>query len=563
MSHLASFYEGQRLSLKNLTCTVRFVGSVAGKAGEWLGVEWDDTSRGKNNGTFDGVRYFSCRSSSATAASFLRPSQPWDEPRTFFQAVRDKYVANEGASRAEVVYLSGKQAEEVGFGKFAKRQAKLKGIHVLVLDRMQVHGRQRPENELDVETAHMCAKVTDLDLSSNLLESVEEIQNICSKLPELQRLTLDGDRILHAVPLRLSRLKSLSISNLFSQWHECSRLLEGCDSLKILTAAESGFTKVEDELPPLVSELDLAGNQMISLSQLIGPAKSQTLTKLVLKHNKISDTGANQQPFHSELADLDLSYNQINTWSFFDQLPLILPSVRHLRVTGNPLYLNLRSAEGKPLSTEDGYMLTIARLPQLQSLNYSKITDKERLNADTYYLSQIATEMSLTPPENEAEIASRHPRWQALVKEYGEPVVVRKLGADEIDPNSLAARLVRCKFSLVDEAQSIPHADYWEEEIPKSFDVYKLLGLVGKRLDLSPRCLRLTWVTGEKDPLAQKDDLQGPEWWDSDDENEAIPEEDELVSREVEIVPGTRAIGTYFEAGEVAIRVSLKERSCP
>lgn len=53
---------GQRLSLKGQLCTIRYLGPVAGKAGEWLGVEWDDISRGKHDGTFDGTKYFECKS---------------------------------------------------------------------------------------------------------------------------------------------------------------------------------------------------------------------------------------------------------------------------------------------------------------------------------------------------------------------------------------------------------------------------------------------------------------------------------------------------------------------
>ena len=55
-------YVGQRLSLKKQTCTVRYVGQVADKQGQWLGVEWDDASRGKHDGTHEGVSYFRCRS---------------------------------------------------------------------------------------------------------------------------------------------------------------------------------------------------------------------------------------------------------------------------------------------------------------------------------------------------------------------------------------------------------------------------------------------------------------------------------------------------------------------
>ena len=54
------FYPGKRLSTRGDLCTVRYVGAIAGKKGSWLGVEWDDATRGKHTGTFDGLEYFKC-----------------------------------------------------------------------------------------------------------------------------------------------------------------------------------------------------------------------------------------------------------------------------------------------------------------------------------------------------------------------------------------------------------------------------------------------------------------------------------------------------------------------
>ena len=52
---------------------VRFIGLVPPTDGLWLGLEWDDPSRGKHNGTKDGVTYFACRH--VTAGSFVRPNK--------------------------------------------------------------------------------------------------------------------------------------------------------------------------------------------------------------------------------------------------------------------------------------------------------------------------------------------------------------------------------------------------------------------------------------------------------------------------------------------------------
>jgi dynactin complex subunit len=58
---MSSFYLGKRLSTKGQRCTVRYIGPVAGKQGQWLGVEWDDATRGKHSGTHQGVEYFKCK----------------------------------------------------------------------------------------------------------------------------------------------------------------------------------------------------------------------------------------------------------------------------------------------------------------------------------------------------------------------------------------------------------------------------------------------------------------------------------------------------------------------
>lgn len=52
---------GQRVSYGGALCTVRYAGPVAGTTGSWLGVEWDDATRGKHDGSHKGVRYFTCR----------------------------------------------------------------------------------------------------------------------------------------------------------------------------------------------------------------------------------------------------------------------------------------------------------------------------------------------------------------------------------------------------------------------------------------------------------------------------------------------------------------------
>jgi dynactin complex subunit len=59
----ATFPLGSRLCVGGQRCTVLFAGLLSGTTpadAPWLGVEWDDPTRGKHDGSHGGVRYFRC-----------------------------------------------------------------------------------------------------------------------------------------------------------------------------------------------------------------------------------------------------------------------------------------------------------------------------------------------------------------------------------------------------------------------------------------------------------------------------------------------------------------------
>ena len=63
---------GRRFCVEEKKGTIVYQGPVGATKGEWLGVEWDDPSRGKHDGAHEGVRYFIPRNYSPTSSSFLR-----------------------------------------------------------------------------------------------------------------------------------------------------------------------------------------------------------------------------------------------------------------------------------------------------------------------------------------------------------------------------------------------------------------------------------------------------------------------------------------------------------
>lgn len=332
-----------------------------------------------------------------------------------------------GASQA--VYFSSKQAEEVGFQKFAKRQAALQGIHVLILDHMRLQYKNSDEDEV---IRDVCKDISELDLSCNLFESLQEILRLVTLLPKLVHLVLDGNRFEvdgTADALRLDRVASLSLSNTLLQGKAgslgqlTSRHFPIVKTFKLANDERHNTASLDAQaLPASIKMIDLAGNSFANLSDLQDLIACGKLERLNLEKCQIAGVGELDTHINSSITDLDLAHNKIDSWAVIDALPTAFPALKQLRMTGNPIYTHLKSAAGKPLLAEDGYMLTIARLPQLEMLNYSKITEKERLNAEKYYLDEIAAELAATSPDNRADVLQRHARWLALCEEYGEPV---------------------------------------------------------------------------------------------------------------------------------------------
>lgn len=472
----------------------------------------------------------------------------------------------------ETVYFSGKEAEEVGFGKFSQRQAKLQGIHVLVLEHMRIKHTAGLRGDDREEIQRICGHITRLDVSGNLFETLAEIVDLCSLFPKLQSLTLDGNRFMtkdRSASAVLPTVRTLSLSDTLLTTPELSDVLRLFPSLQTLTHTSNALTTFTLPTPcDHLTTLDLSSNNLASLSSIESLlSHAPVLETLNLNNNDISALSPATLP--KTLHTLHLANNAISTFAHLDALRTTLPSLRHLRVTGNPLYTDLRSATNTPLTAEDGYMLTIARLPALSTLNFSRIGDKERLNAETYYLGQIAAELEIAGDGGREEVLERHPRWEELCEEYGEPVVKGKGKREEaVDPRSLAARLVVLEFEFAADVAPEREERVWRTEVPKSFDVYAVLGLVGRELNVSPLQLELFLESGEEEVAGARDSAYaGPEWWDSSDEEDegaggARFDGDGSSERaEISLVPGTRAIGTYVDGKEGRVKVRMRPTS--
>jgi hypothetical protein len=180
----------ERLSYDGALCTVRYIGPVAGTTGTWLGVEWDDPTRGRHDGQHKGVRYFECWVKSPTSASFIRPTRPHDAKTDFLTALHEKYATHHVSETPQIVF-GVKVAEEVGFDKIGRQQAQLDQLKIVILDGMRLDSAYSPAAaKRDRSIRDVCPSVVELGLSRNLFTKFGPVVDICAELDELKVLKL-------------------------------------------------------------------------------------------------------------------------------------------------------------------------------------------------------------------------------------------------------------------------------------------------------------------------------------------------------------------------------------
>lgn len=147
------------------------------------------------------------KSNHPTAGSFVRPSRPSDQPRSFLEALREKYASEPeqdcehgallgGASaRGKAIEISGKVVEEVGFDKIRKQLAELQELRIVLLDGLRIVGvlasydqNQESHSEAVQKIRETCPKITELDLSRSLLSRWRDVWDICDQLKHLKHL---------------------------------------------------------------------------------------------------------------------------------------------------------------------------------------------------------------------------------------------------------------------------------------------------------------------------------------------------------------------------------------
>ncbi|KAI5736266.1 hypothetical protein M8J76_001573 [Diaphorina citri] len=358
--------------------TIRYVGSVEGTQGVWYGIDWDSETRGKHDGSHNGVKYFWTHST--TSGSFMRRDK-LNFGSSFMEALHRKYVEtdNELTVRENVeevkASINAPFLELVGFDQVHEEQKSFKNLKIVSLMDSRVSNAGKTHDEIEQAVPF----IEDLDLSRNLLASWFAVGEITCQLKHLRHLNLSTNKL--PIPNDTSGV----MEQIFPQGHIHTLTLE---------------------------ELYLQENNIVDWGEVNALGSLPNLKYLNLASTNLRNIKLDKEGhLFPSLETLIISENKIDSWDHISQL-YYLPKLSSLRFTKNPIL-----AEERVVSSREK---TIARLGGLKLLNGSAIERQERQGSEYDYIKEFG---AVWLDENRrGEFLEANPRYEYLVKLHGPPL---------------------------------------------------------------------------------------------------------------------------------------------
>lgn len=435
---------GKRISLGPHKGTIRYRGPVPPSNGEWLGIEWDDPTRGKHDGTSaDGTRYFHVRIPGS--GSFIRPtSSKLSSGCSFLSALRNKYLpetAEQSTSLQQSAVSPQYSRKNIADIEIETPNLDRIALKATRLDRLKEVGlggwQQSSLPDVDAEAIHdarydvarafnvaegfgpgsirvTCPNIRWLDLSRSLLPDWEEVSLIAAELEQLKTLLLHCNRLQPPPsPLptswgeRLGHIQDLRLDGTLVQWSEVVRLAPaltmlrslhiGSNEIASLAELNRGSDDGEAVIFLSLTSLSLEDNSIESWSDLVvALSRLPSLETLNLDRNRINDippapTSTRKLP---QLKELHLRGNPIESWSSLEHITQWLSPETKLEAL-HISTLHTDEEQDQQSSSNSNHLLSkyeyrdfraiaIARLPTLTALDKTSITPKERKDAELF-----------------------------------------------------------------------------------------------------------------------------------------------------------------------------------
>ncbi|CAG0918595.1 unnamed protein product [Notodromas monacha] len=412
---------GVRIVVKEIHFgTVKYVGPVCADASNatWLGVEWDDPTRGKHDGSIGGQRYF--QTSSPKSGSFIKPHPSIKLGIDVTEALEEKYCGSEtNPGEAELVEVStalhASLYETVGFEKINAKQKALKQVSVIELVNCRVGHGKLSGDKLPV------AKV--LNLSHNLISSWKILRGIVADLTKLRVLDLRGNRLTWEPGVVFPLVQELDVCNCNLTWTDFLRIGEmfpdlrelGCDDNRV--SPDPRESEILKRSFPKLEMASLSLNPISKAEHFKVLGSLPKLTSLRVMNVGLTSVKLDEDSFPC-LESLNISDNPIDSWESVDELGKVR-SLKSLRLRLCPVLTQESDGTLSHLST----CSILARVLQLTKLNGTVYPAQERHYAEWDYLrlNAHAYYASLESSSSKDKFQREHPTFGKLIQKHGEP----------------------------------------------------------------------------------------------------------------------------------------------
>jgi hypothetical protein len=308
------------------------------------------------------------------------------------------------------------------------------------LDRLKVVGLDawKVERKLDKRTASgplacaldeseepgailsTCPSIEWLDISRSLLPSWKEVARIAQELPRLSTLIAHFNRFDLLTSLEgisdqaFSKIRDLRLDRTLISWAEIQILSARLPMLESLQLAANDYAKLESKgLSASLARLrilNLDRNRITDWKDLMETLQDcPRLERLLLSNNPltcVSTPTKTQQ--HSSIRHVSLLNAPLSQWSDLENLFLWLPKLNSIVVSRETCPFLTSLAEG------DARTCLLARLPKMRSLNHVDITDRERNDAELFYITLVQRQAASFD-----DIDRIHPQYTRLAKKHG------------------------------------------------------------------------------------------------------------------------------------------------
>lgn len=352
---------GERRSYNGQVCTIRFVGKIPDWDVTALGLEWDNPSRGKHSGQLHGVSYFECRVPGS--GSFVKMSRKSDKKQSLDEALVDRYVSRHEIP--EPAISRSKVMQTVGAEKHLLRTSHVDKLLIVSLAGCCISR---------FELKHQLTSLARLDLSNNLFDSIADL---CDGLANMnvESLNLSGNRF-RPGGQPVNSVTELDLSRTLLSSEETDQVLASFPNTKTLSLASNML-----QLWPAtkVQRLDVSDNSLCTIPDL-------DLVELNVMGNPL---------VHIPMMKMHTLFIDMLPGGWNDTAKL---ECRDLRL-------------GPPFGDQPVFI--IGHCAYLQTLNGTKITPQERIDAEIYTLRQAAS--------GRHELDAK--RFAALLSLHGPPAV--------------------------------------------------------------------------------------------------------------------------------------------